>query len=284
LQFSNQFITATMTNDNNFDNSSNNIQKFFSDNVIRIVHMSQYRDPNDKASSYNSGDTQDPNIDQDLTTHQLGYKVLYGQNLDDPNTDDDTFNSAVDNIRIVLEQTKRTHTQTDKNGVSTMDVPFKTFLTANDNPISLHKRIIISQKRDAPTITKKFQVHPPTQVSKTAKPRTKEGNILKDPNVTPVCDSNKIMTSDNSDKLEVIPINISDQQNTEQESLTDTDAITTEEDVRPSDNPTNGHTLYGPTTTITDPHNDNSSTTKGSVITPKNRNISKRIINPYAKT
>jgi hypothetical protein len=283
LLFLNQLITVTMTNDNNFDNSSNNIQKFFSDNVIGSVHMSQYRDPNDEASSYNSGDTQDPNINQDLTIHQLGNKEIYGQNQDDLYTDDDTFNSAVNNISIVLEQTKRTHTQTDKNNVPTMDDPFKTFLTANNNPISLHKRILISQKRDTPTITKKFQAHPPTQIPTTTKPSTKEDNFLKDPSVTPAYESNKTMTSDISDKVDVIPTNTSDQQNTEHESLTDTDAITTEENVEPSDNSTNYHMLYGLTTTITDPHNDNSSSNKGLIITPKNRSISKRIINPYAK-
>jgi len=36
-----------MTNDNSFDKSSNKFQKYFSDNVIGSIHMSQYKDPND---------------------------------------------------------------------------------------------------------------------------------------------------------------------------------------------------------------------------------------------
>jgi hypothetical protein len=275
-----------MTNDSNFDNSSNNIQKFFSDNIIGDIHMSQYRDPNDEASSYNSGDTQDPCTNQDLIIHQLNHKELFGlnqDNQDDLNSIDNDFNLKTNNIRFIVDQTKHTHIQADKKDATTMDDPFKTFLTANDNPINLHKRILISQKRDTPTITKKFQAHPLTQLPKTTKPMTKDNNVLKDPNITPTNDPNKITTSVTLDKSEVIPTNTTDQQTTEQEFLIMTNLTTTEENIRPPDNSNNDNSLCGQAVTITDPQNDDTSIVKGLVITPNNRNTSKRIINPYAK-
>ncbi len=47
-------------------------------------------------------------------------EVTEGETIRRRTTDDDTFNSAVNNISIILEQTKRSHTQTDINNVPTM--------------------------------------------------------------------------------------------------------------------------------------------------------------------
>jgi len=195
-----------MTNDNNYDNSSNNIQKFFSDNVNGSVHMSQYRDPNDDSFSYNSGDTQDPNANQGLTIHQPGRKETYGQNHNDKKSDleldDDIFNPSMNNIRIILDQTKRAQAHTDKNDFLTTNDPFKSFLTANETPINLNKRILISQKRDTPIISRKFQPHPPIQLPRAVTLRSEENNDLPDINNIPTDDQNKSKSVDNTNKPE----------------------------------------------------------------------------------
>jgi hypothetical protein len=274
-----------MTNDNNYDNSSNNIQKFFSDNVNGSVHMSQYRDPNDDSFSYNSGDTQDPNANQGLTIHQPGRKETYGQNHNDKKSDleldDDIFNPSMNNIRIILDQTKRAQAHTDKNDFLTTNDPFKSFLTANETPINLNKRILISQKRDTPIISRKFQPHPPIQLPRAVTLRSEENNDLPDINNIPTDDQNKSKSVDNTNKPETTSTHSTDQQITEKETINNTNPLLIEENFDATGGTNNEPTIQDLTTNI-DPH-DKTLTFQKLIVTPTNKNTHKRIINPYTK-
>jgi hypothetical protein len=183
---------------------------------------------------------------------------------------------------IILDQTKCAQAQADKNGILTMDDPFKFFLTANDTPINLNKRILISQKRDAPVISKKFQAHRRNQLAQTVTPRTEENNGLTDPNNIPTDDQNKSKSHDNTNKPEVIPINTADQQTAEKETITNMNQLLMEENFIPTGGTNHGHTMQG-IITNTDPH-DKTSMAHTLVITPTNQSTSKRIVNPCARS
>ena len=274
-----------MTNDNNYDNSSNNIQKFFSDNVIGSVHMSQYRDPNDDSFSYNSGDTQDPDLNQGLTNHQFVRKETHVQNHNEKKSDlaldDDTLNPSMNNIRIILDQTKRTQTHTDKNDILITKDPFKSFVTANENPISLNKRILISQKRDTPIIPKKFQPHPPIQLPRAATLRSEETNYSLDISNIPTDDQNKSKSAENTNKPDTTPTLPTDQQIIERETVNNTNPLLTEENLNATIDANNEPNIQDLALNI-DPQ-DKTLTSRNLIITPTNNNTHKRIINPYTK-
>jgi hypothetical protein len=284
-----------MTKDNLFDNSSsNNIQKFFSDNVIGSVHMSQYKDPNDDTSSCNSKDMQDLNNDLILATLQQAYKMNQGHIEDKSNEnlgqDDEILLPTVDNIKVLLDHTKCARTQLELNGEPAGNDPFKTFLSANDNPLNTNKRILISQKRTAPPpILKKFQAHhPDSQHTNNDKPVTKDHNGDKTyANVTPSVPKltnnlDKIVPQESTETNEVTLPNVSDQRTIVRDVTTDTIHKPPTED---NDNVTNylfnEHTIHGPSW-IPNPGADTIPPTLTTQVTPNNR-VTKRVVNPYAK-
>jgi len=260
-----------MANDNSFDHSSNNIQKYFSDNIIGSVHMSQYRDPNDDASSNNSTDT-------------LGLT----QRPDDPNEDlagdEDELNATIDHIKLLLDQSKRATVRIENNGNHTLEDPFETFLTANNNKLYTDKRILISQKKNPPIISKKFQAHPPLQDHMLPTLVTNNDNDINHKhNSLP----NTKKGSENPDKIEVqnqtesldvetVPNYNGKPQTTEndpKQTITDADTVMFINSHNPDKNNTTGRLASTP---------NNNNNTLFTTVTPTNK-TPKTILNPYAK-
>jgi hypothetical protein len=247
--------------------------------------MSQYRDPNDDSFSYNSGDTQDPDLNQGLTNNQLVRKETHVQNHNEKKSDlaldDDTLNPSMNNIRIILDQTKCTQTHTDKNDILITKDPFKSFVTANENPISLNKRILISQKRDTPIISRKFQPHLPMQLPHTAALRPEETNYSPDISNIPTDDQNKSKSAENTNKPETTPTLPTDQQITERETINNTNPLSIKENFNAAVDANNEPNIQDLAINI-DPH-DKTLTSRNLIVTPTNKNTHKRIINPYTK-
>jgi hypothetical protein len=274
------------------------IQKNEDESYVGLsVHMSQYKDPNDVASSYNSKDTQDPNNDLNndliLATLQQAYKINQGHTDDthngDLNPDGDTFLTTVDNIEFLLDHTKCTQAQLELNGgPPTMD-PFKTFLSANEKPLNTNKRILISQKRAAPPpILKKFQAHPDKQHTKDSEPTMEDPNNDKThtnptpsiPNFTDNLENN--IPQKSTETNETTPPDIMDHRITIQDVSTDLNHyISTEDNDTLTEHPFNEHTAHG----LPLPLNSCADTTPPmltTTVTPNNKTI-KRIVNPYNK-
>ena len=149
-----------MTNDNSFDKSSNKFQKYFSDNVIGSIHMSQYKDPNDDNLSYSSKQTQDLPNEQTLLDildpNKYNLTQIHDGNSKKTTVNEETFNSTVNHIKILLDHTKRTKSQLNNNESYAADDPFQTFLIANDKTLNIDKRILLSQKRHPSVISRKI--------------------------------------------------------------------------------------------------------------------------------
>jgi len=259
--------------------------------------MSQYKDPNDDASSYNSKDTQDPNNDMNndliLATLQQAYKINQSHTDDthngDLNPDGDTLLTTVDNIKFLLDHTKHTQAQPEINGGPPTTDPFKMFLSANDKPLNTNKRILISQKRAAPPpILKKFQAYPEKQNTKDSGPVMENLNTDKThTNPIPSIQNFKDNLENNipqksTETNKATPPDIMDHRITIQDVSTDLNHnISTEDNITLTEHPLNEHTVHG----LPLPLNSCADTTPPILTTtviPNDKTI-KRIINPYNK-